>query len=217
MAGYRIRAADHLAVRVYGRSSMSPLFEDAAMPISPSGKIVLPVGEVEVAGLTEEECRERIRTAFGKHVAGPTVHVSVPRRSGAKAHVFGEVRSPGTFQIDGETTTTEAILMAGGFTPEAATDRVVLVRPAQAAPAAGQEAQPARAAELDFAKLLAEADFRADAVLRPGDILYVPPTRMASSARFHQHVQSIMAPYLSVMRLIGDVILINEALKGNGK
>lgn len=212
---YTIRAGDVLGLAVYGRTQLAPLFTQPSLRVSPSGEVVLPVaGPLNVQGLTQRECTEAVRRALAAELKNPVVQLTIEQRTGARFHILGEVRSPGTYELAQRTTSTEAMLMAGGFTQDAARDRVVLVRAGQRA-ADGEEAgQPAPSARLDFEELLAKADMRADVELCPGDILYVPPTRIARSARFHQHVQSIMSPYLSVLRLAGDVLLINQALGG---
>ncbi|HET7875181.1 MAG TPA: polysaccharide biosynthesis/export family protein [Methylomirabilota bacterium] len=54
--------------------------------------------------------------------------IFVPRGKGNTFFVLGEVRKPGSYQLDGETSILEGITLAGGFTDKAAPGRTRILR-----------------------------------------------------------------------------------------
>ena len=54
--------------------------------------------------------------------------VLVPRRGIPAFFVFGEVKNPGSFQLQGPVNVLEAIILAGGFTERAAPGRTRIIR-----------------------------------------------------------------------------------------
>lgn len=88
--------------------------------------------------------------------------VYIPDANDQLVYVLGQVHSPGAFHLTPDMSFMDAISMAGGPTNDADYDSVALVRPQ-----AGMET------EIDLAEIF-EGDDRQNAILKEGDIIYVP-------------------------------------------
>lgn len=118
--------SDVFEVRVYGEESLS-----AAYRVQDDGSISFPlVGRVEVAGLEPNEAAERIASTLrdGGYLLEPHVSVLVQEYNSKRISVIGAVREPGSFPMRTQLTVVEALSLAGGFTPLASRDSVVLTR-----------------------------------------------------------------------------------------
>lgn len=138
--------------------------------IRPDGKITLQlVNDVEAKGRTPEELKTEIETLYKPFLKEPAVSVIV--RTLAEQHVFigGEVRTPGTLPLGGNTTLLQAIMQAGGFIKESAKlSNVIVMRQTEGKWYAGT---------FDLRKVVKgrESD---SFYLEPMDIVYVPRTRI---------------------------------------
>jgi polysaccharide export outer membrane protein len=90
--------------------------------------------------------------------------------------VGGEVGHPGKFELRGDTTMTQAVAIAGGFTENAKHSQVWLFRRVSNDWAETQQ--------LDLKKMLKSGNLREDAHLRPGDMLYVPKNTISKMKHF---------------------------------
>lgn len=122
---YLIGAEDVLEVNVWKNADLSKL-----VIVRPDGKISLPlIGELQAAGITalqlNEEITERLK-AF--HKGSPDVSVIVQQVNSYVIYLLGEVARPGQFVVKRGTTFIQAIALAGGFTPFASTNNVLVLR-----------------------------------------------------------------------------------------
>ena len=79
--------------------------------------------------------------------------------------VFGEVRKPGSYQLDKGTNVLEGITVAGGFTDKAAPGRVRVIR----STATGQ-----RVIEIDVSDILKRGNRDKALALQENDVVVVP-------------------------------------------
>jgi polysaccharide biosynthesis/export protein len=108
---YRISRGDKLRVEVYKDEYLSQ-----SLQVRPDGRITLPLaGDLEAAGLTSAELRERITTALKEFVANPVVTVIVVEVVEPLVYVMGEVNLPGSVPMRGKMTVLQALAVAGGF------------------------------------------------------------------------------------------------------
>lgn len=164
---YRFFAGDKLRVQYLHTPEMS---EDTT--VAPDGMIGLRAADqVMAAGKTPSELQRDIAAASLRNLTAPVVTVSLLDSAGAKVFVGGMVTKPGAFPLDGRRGAFEAVVLAGGFTPEARMDQVVLIRRNP------QNRPMLRTIDLrDFASI-GTAD--GDRPLAPGDIVFVPRNRIS--------------------------------------
>lgn len=84
--------------------------------VMPDGKIDLPlIGSVMVQGMTRAEMKTEINLRYEAIVSGMVVEPRLIRQAPRRVFIYGEVREPGVFALDGPTTVTQALAMAKGI------------------------------------------------------------------------------------------------------
>jgi polysaccharide biosynthesis/export protein len=126
-SSYPVGAGDVLQVTV----TDLPEINKIEARVNGQGKINLPVlGELNVAGLTEEETSQLIAAKARTYVRDPRVNVYAQRFAGRNVSVAGMVALPGTYPLNSPSETILSILgRAGGLKgtgDEPAAQRVVL-------------------------------------------------------------------------------------------
>jgi polysaccharide biosynthesis/export protein len=100
-----------------------------SLQIRPDGKITLPlVGDIVAAGKTPAALRDTLTTSLKEFITNPVVTVIVTEAQPQTVSVIGEVNTPGTHPIKGQTTVIEALAMAGGFKDFANTKNITIQR-----------------------------------------------------------------------------------------
>jgi polysaccharide export outer membrane protein len=94
------------------------------------GTIQFPyVGEMKMAGLTEDQARDLLVNRLGHYINKPNVTLSVQSYRSKRIYVDGEVKTPGVQAInDIPMTLLEAVNRAGGFLPSADQSQIMLSR-----------------------------------------------------------------------------------------
>jgi polysaccharide export outer membrane protein len=133
---YRIGPQDLLEISVFEAPELN-----RAVRVSASGEISIPlVGAVQASGLTpkalEFVLQELLRRTYMKD---PHVSVFMKEMQSHPVSVFGAVKKPGVFQIDGPKSLVEVLSMAEGLAEDAG-DTVIVMR--GAALSGGQEPAP---------------------------------------------------------------------------
>lgn len=164
---YRIQPGDELEIRFFHTPE-----QNVTLPVRPDGFISLPlVYELAVAGRTVEEVRRELVERCSQELVEPEIAVIVRSFTGYRVHVGGEVDSPGVLELSGPCTVLQAVFEAGGFLPTASPADVVVVR---------READGSyQLAAADLARVLVGDDAGGNLTLRPYDVVYVPPSRIA--------------------------------------
>ena len=90
--------------------------------------------------------------------------------------VGGEVSKPGKLDLRGELTLTDAVTMAGGFTPNAKQDQVLLFR------RVNPELMEVK--RINVRDILGKGRLTEDIRLLPGDAIYASKSNMAKFDRF---------------------------------
>ena len=97
--------------------------------VTPSGEVQLPgLGSVYVQGLTLDEAKREVDARYAIAIPGVSVTVTLTQRAPRFVYVLGEVAQPGRFELQGPTTTMQALALAGGFQIGANLRQVVVFR-----------------------------------------------------------------------------------------
>ena len=145
--------------------------------VQPDGYITLKdAGLVYAEGLTVPELAEAIRHAYQGQLHDPEVAVTLQDFDRPYFLAGGEVGRPGKYELRRDTTVTEAITMAGGFTRQAKHSQVVLFR------RVNNELVEARV--LDLKRMLRNRELGEDLHLRAGDMVFVPQNSLSKIERF---------------------------------
>ncbi len=188
-AAYRIQPGDDLMLTFY----LSPEF-DTEVTVRPDGKIATRIGDdLQAADLTPGELSAEINRAYSKELRDPQASVVVKNSPSRVTYVQGEVTKPGAIPLMPGMTAMAAISQAGGFTEDAGTNNVILIR----RDACGEP----QGIRLDLAQVLDQKDNQEDALLMPADMLLVPRSGIANVDLFvKQYVRGVLPvqPYLTV-------------------
>ena len=133
--------------------------------VNQKGMITLPViGEVNVAGLTEEAAKDAIQLRVGEYFKDATVKVKILTY---KVTVLGEVKSPGVyFNYNKNITILDALGLANGTTEFANIRKVLVIRPTT-------NGSLSYRLDLTGKKMMSSDAF----YLLPNDVLYIEPDK----------------------------------------
>jgi polysaccharide biosynthesis/export protein len=122
---YQIGPEDVLEVQVWKNEALSKV-----VAVRPDGKISLPlIGDVRAAGLTAAQLQDAITeklTPYYKEL--PSISVIVQEVRSYVIYILGEVQRPAQYTVKRGTTLLQAVALAGGFTPFATTNNILVLR-----------------------------------------------------------------------------------------
>lgn len=159
---YVIGPGDVLQVTVWKNETLSRL-----LPVRPDGKISMPLlHDIQAAGLTAMQLRDKIAKALAEFLPNPEVAVSVNEVHSMRISVLGEVQKPGVLELRGATTILEAIAMAGGFRDFASPSKITVIR----TDAKGET----KRLRFNYNRAVGNAGDEQNLQLKPGDVVVVP-------------------------------------------
>lgn len=186
--GYRIQANDRLSVDFYLNSE----FNDT-ITVGPDGKIVLRmVGPIQAKGLTPDELANKIDDAYKTELRNPGAVVHLQNTPARRIYIQGEVSHPGSFQIQPGMTAVQAVAMAGGMTPDAGNNAVLIRRDACGMP---------EGSKIRLAAAMSNPSKGDDVTLMPRDVVVVPRSTIANMDLFvKQYIRDLMPvqPYIGI-------------------
>jgi protein involved in polysaccharide export with SLBB domain len=175
--------------------------------IDRSGNITLPLlGDIQAAGKGENELKKEIHEKLSEYLVDFQLSLRVSGVQSQKVHVLGEVNSPGTFVISQKILAWEAIPKAGGFTRDANSKKVLLLR---------SEKGAGTMAVLNIDELFSTGKRDQNIYLRNGDIVYIPPKSIANFERFMVRFGNIIEPIVSLERAFVLWPNVKDVFKGS--
>lgn len=150
--------------------------------INSEGKIQYGfVGDIELAGMTKKEAADHIVSYLEKFIISPDITLTITGYNSKIVYVIGEVGHPGKIFMRGDTITVrEALVQAALPLLTAKPAKSYLITPSV-------DGRPKRR-KVNVHKLLYQGDLRENLVMKPGDVLYVPPTVLTKAFRAIQPV-----------------------------
>ncbi len=158
---YRIGPQDVLEISVFGVNDLN-----RKVRVSEDGKISLPLlGEIIVEGMTKSELEKKLTQLLEeKYIQNPQVTVFILEYESKKVSVIGAVMKTGTYQLLGRQTLLQIISEAGGFTPEAGNEIIVI----RQLPDGGSTSL-----NISLENLMVKGDAKLNIPLEPNDIINV--------------------------------------------
>jgi polysaccharide export outer membrane protein len=159
--------------------SMVPEIDGQSQVIRPDGKVSFElIGDIEVAGKTidevEDVLEQKVEDIYTLTVDNP-IDVRVSAYLSKVYYLLGQVGGPGPRPYTGRDTLFFA-LAQGQPNPMAWEERVQVIRPST-----DKTVRPG-IFEVDFKRMMEHGDLSKDVLLQEGDIVYVPPTVLATIA-----------------------------------
>jgi polysaccharide export outer membrane protein len=134
--------------------------------VRPDGKVSLPlVNEVKVSGMTPLQIQGLVAEKLKNFVNQPKVTVTVTEVHSRKAFITGEVAHPGEYSLNTQVTVLQLIAQAGGFTPFAKTENIMILRVSD-----GKEQR----LKFKYKEVLHGKNTEQNIALEPGDTVVVP-------------------------------------------
>lgn len=160
-AHYRLGQGDILRITVYDHPDL-----ETKVRVNADGSIPFPlIGTVRVGGLNAALAADAIAGRLGEgFLVNPQVAVFVEEFRSQKAAVMGQVKTPGLYELSGQTTLLQLISKAGGVTPDA-DETVTIKRPS------GQGGE--EVVTVNLKEIMERGDPALDVLVQGGDSILV--------------------------------------------
>ena len=159
--GYVIGTDDLLSIVFWKDKDMS-----ADAQVRPDGRIALPlINEVQAAGLTPEQLREKITEESKKFMEDASITVVVRQINSRKAFITGEVHKPGPYPLTSATSVLQLISLAGGLREYANSKKIVIMRTENGKPISLM---------FNYKEVISGKNLKQNIELKPGDTVVVP-------------------------------------------
>lgn len=121
---YTLNTGDSLEISVWKEPDLTK-----TVVVRPDGKFSFPLaGEIVALGRTVTQIQTEIATRIVKYMPEPVVTASVTALEGNRIYVIGQVGKPGSFSMNPKLNVLQALSLAGGMTPFANTNDVIVLR-----------------------------------------------------------------------------------------
>jgi protein involved in polysaccharide export with SLBB domain len=158
-ADYVIGPGDEILIRAWGQVDV-----DIKTTVDRNGSIFIPkVGDVRVAGLRYQQLHGYLQAAIGRVFQNFDLNVTLGQLRSIQVFVVGQARRPGAYTVSSLSTLVNALFSSGGPSSKGSMRHIQLKRNNQVV------------TEFDLYDLLLNGDKSKDAVLLPGDVIYIPP------------------------------------------
>jgi protein involved in polysaccharide export with SLBB domain len=164
---YRLGAGDKVKVEFLLTPEM-----DEEVTVAPDGSVGLrAAGRLSVQNDTLDEFQQAVEAAARRNLQNPVVTVGIVAANSARIIVGGAVEKPGVYPLPPRGSPFEAVMLAGGLTPESRMDEVVVLR--------RRPDNVMMMRTVDLNRFIAKADARESLALAPEDIIFVPRSHVA--------------------------------------
>jgi polysaccharide export outer membrane protein len=164
---YTIGAEDVLEITVWRNQDLSKVVQ-----VRPDGKFSLPViRDVVAVGKTPSQLADEITRRLKEYVQNPVVAISVKEVNSYNVFLLGEVVKPGKYPLKSKTTLLQGITIAGGFTPVAARNQVVIFR-------FGENGSGMQTITSSYDDIVLRGGITGNLELKSGDTIVVPSESM---------------------------------------
>lgn len=159
--GYIIGTDDLLSIVYWKDKDMS-----ADAQVRPDGRIALPlINEVQAAGLTPDQLREKILEESKKYMEDASITVVVRQINSRKVFITGEVNKPGPYPLTSAITVMQLIAQAGGLREYADSKKIIIMRNER-----GQQVS----LKFNYKEVTSGKQLQQNIQLKPGDTVVVP-------------------------------------------
>ncbi len=159
---YVVQPGDILEISVWKEEGL-----EKEVIVRPDGGISFPlVGQLDVKNKSLQQIEDLIKEKLSQFIADPVVTVSAKQLLGNKIYVIGQVNRPGEYPINRYVDVMQALSMAGGMTPFASVNNIIILRRDEQ----GQQ----KAIEFEYGDVEDGDELEQNIILKPGDVVVVP-------------------------------------------
>jgi polysaccharide export outer membrane protein len=158
---YTLNAGDTLDISVWKEDQLTK-----TVIVRPDGKFSFPLaGEITAVGHTVAQIQKEIAARLKTYMPEPAVAVSVKALDGCRVYIIGQVSKPGSFVMNPRMSVLQALSLAGGMTPFAAVNDVIVLRGTGAAQ---------RTLSFHYGEVSKGRGLSQNVMLEAGDVVIVP-------------------------------------------
>jgi polysaccharide export outer membrane protein len=158
---YGVNPGDIMTVSVWKEEDLQ-----RQVLVLPDGKISFPLaGDIDAAGRSVGDIRATITEKLSRYIPDPVVTVTVEQALGNKAYVLGQVLRPGEFVAGSQLDVSQALAMAGGFTPYAQVNDIKVLR---------RDNGVLKSISFRYGDIEKGKKLEQNILLEPGDVIIVP-------------------------------------------
>lgn len=158
---YKVLPGDLLAVSVWKEPDLQ-----LELLVRPDGAISLPLaGEISTKGKSVTELQAELANRLSRYINDPVVTVSVSEVLGNKVYVIGQVNRPGDFVVNPQVDVLQALSMAGGTSPFADLDNIIVLRRIDSVQTA---------LSFNYKDVIRGRNLQQNVMLQSGDVVVVP-------------------------------------------
>lgn len=183
-----------------GGSSYNPEASTLPYLVDNNGEINFPIlGKIKVEGMTRSDLVKYLTSEISKDVKDPIIYVSFKNY---KITVLGEVRNPGTYNMDSERINIfQALGKAGDLLLTAERNDIILIREVEGVPTYHK-------IDLRDAALLSSDNY----YMQQNDILYVRPSaqRVATATTATGIWSTVLSSITTLVSVVSLIIAINK-------
>ncbi|MDZ7723096.1 MAG: polysaccharide biosynthesis/export family protein [candidate division KSB1 bacterium] len=185
-AQYRLGFGDKLDVKFFNNQEYNE-----SVAVRPDGRISLPrIGDIRVVGMSVSKLDTIITNTYAEILISPDVTVIVREFGGQDCYVLGHVKNPGVYPLNKGLSVIRAIAAAGGPKQSAKMNSVLLIR------ATEDHNMLAERLDLDMSNL--GSAMQHDRMLRPYDVIFVPPTFISDLGGYLNQIYDIVLRPLDI-------------------
>ena len=164
---YIIGPEDILEITVWKNADLS-----RQVQVRPDGRISLPLlGDISAVAKTPVQLTEEISAGLRTYMENPTISIMVKEVNSYQIYVLGEVSKPGKYPLKSKTTLLQGITVAGGFTPMAARNKIVVFR-------FSKDGEGLTKLKASYDDIVVRDGSTQNIELKPGDQIVVPSETM---------------------------------------
>ena len=158
---YTVLAGDVLQISVWKEPELQ-----MEVLVRPDSAFSFPLaGDISTEGLSVVALQAELTKRLSRYISTPVVTVSVTAVLGNKVYVIGQVSKPGEFVVNPQVDVMQALSMAGGLTPFAATNDIKILR---------RTGSRQIALSFKYNDVLKGRHLEQNVMLQSGDIVVVP-------------------------------------------
>ena len=158
---YSLHPGDEIEVSVWKEVDLQ-----RKVIIRPDGKFAFPLtGEIIAVGRTAATVQSEIEEKLKAYIPEPVVTVSVTGIAGNQIYVIGQVTKPGAYVMNPQISILQALSLAGGMTPFAATNDIIVIRSSK-----GSQ----RVLQFQYGDVSKGRSLDQNVMLESGDVVVVP-------------------------------------------
>ena len=159
--GYQLQPGDILEISVWKEPDLQ-----RETLIRPDGGISFPLaGDFDTTAKTVEDVRATLVEHLKRYLPTPVVTVAVKQAGGNRIYVLGKVNHAGDFAMSNSLDVMQAISLAGGTTPYAAINDIVILR---------RQNGSQQAFRFHYSDVSRGRELAQNILLRSGDVVVVP-------------------------------------------